>query len=162
MLLKQGDLTVSRDTAPEMEAHPMPAPGFLTSAVVRTQDPSSVRLTCREARPLSSSSRGGSEAAQGRSPASRPRGGCASSAGPQRGRSPACLPPAFGHLLGVAAQGVAVGTVLGEEAPGSVGHVGGAPGAAPHLAGLGGRGRLRVAVDTLLHWHSPGTLPVLA
>lgn len=160
VLLKQGDLTVSGTQLPRWRAHPVPAPGFLTGAVVRTQDPSSAQLTRREARPSPSSSRGDSEAAWGRSLASRPRGG--RGAGPQRGRSHACLPPASGRLLGVAAQGVAVGTVLGEEAPGSIGHVGGAPGAAPRLAGLAGRARLRVAVDALLHRHSPGTRPVRA
>ena len=70
------------------------------------------------------------------------------------------LPPALVRLLGAPAQGVAVGTVLGEEAPGSIGHVGGAPGAAPRLAGLLGRVRLRVAVDALLHRHGAGTLLV--
>lgn len=74
--------------------------------------------------------------------------------------SHALLPPALGCQLGVPAQGVAVGTVLREEAPGSVGDVGGTPGAAPRLAGLLGSARLGVAVNALLH--GPGALLSLA
>lgn len=81
---------------------------------------------------------------------------------PQHRRSRAHLLPACGCLLGVPTQGVAVGGVLGEEAPGSVGHIGGAPAAAPRLADLLAGARLGVAVDALLHGHSAGALLVLA
>lgn len=70
-------------------------------------------------------------------------------------------PPALVRLLGAAAAGVAVGTVLREEAPGRVGRPGGAPDAAPRLAGLPGSAGLRVAVNALLHRHGAGALRVL-
>lgn len=79
----------------------------------------------------------------------------------QRPRGRTHSPPASVRLLGVPTAGVAIGTVLGEEAPGSVGHIGGAPGAAPSLAGLLGRPGLRVAVDALLHGHGAGALRIL-
>lgn len=69
----------------------MPAPGFLTGAVVRTQDPRSARLTRREARPSSSSPRGGSEAARGRSPASRPGVAAAAQRRTAAGKEPRVL-----------------------------------------------------------------------
>lgn len=68
----------------------------------------------------------------------------------------------MGSLLGVPTQGVAIGTVHREEAPGSVGHISGAPGAAPCLTDLLGSTWLGVAVDALLHRHVPGTLLALA
>lgn len=70
-------------------------------------------------------------------------------------------PPALVRLLDVPAAGVAVGAVLREEAPGSVGHIAGAPGAASCLAGLLRSAGLWVAVDALLHRHGAGALRIL-
>lgn len=78
-----------------------------------------------------------------------------------RGASRTHSPPALVGLHGVAAAGVAVGTVLREEAPGSIGHIAGAPGAAPGLAGLLGSAGLRVAVNALLHSDAAGALLLL-
>lgn len=70
----------------------------------------------------------------------------------------ASLPPAFICLLRVPAQGISIGAVLGEEAPGRVGDISGTPGAAPRLAALLGSAGLGVAVHSPLHRHGPAAL----
>lgn len=137
--------------------HSVPAPGFLTSGVVRAQAPVLWQMH-RERCPLPSLSHRSSLGKVWGESARRWSRGSASLQHPRRHTH---SPPAFVRLLGVATPGVAEGTVLREEAPGSVGHLGGAPGTAPRLAGLLRSPRLRVAVNALLHRHGSGALRIL-